>query len=461
MVPPGGSRVSSSLERILDLAHRLDTRGPRYTSYPTVPAWRGLEPAARAEALDALAQRGRPIAVYLHLPFCARRCLYCGCNSFISSRHERMQRYVDALAAEVQGVAGRFTHEHLHLGGGTPTQLPPPMLAALLDGVFDALPGAADVERSVEVDPRVTRDEHLALLSERGFRRISIGVQDLDLAVQEAIARVQPFALVRDFVARSRAHGFTSINLDLIYGLPMQSLATWRATLEQILELLPDRLACFGYAHLPERIKHQRALPMQTAPNAEQRIEMLVEANAFFRGAGYEAIGFDHFAHPDDELARAHRNGRLQRNFMGYTTTRGLEMLGFGCSAISELDAAFWQNEVHPERYAERIEAGKSPTVRGHLLDADDRYRKALIGDLMCNLSVRPVAASEATGLPPPDDLVEGLTALGALTREGLVDRSPDGFRVTGMGQLFLRNLAMPFDRYLCAQDAALFSRTV
>jgi oxygen-independent coproporphyrinogen-3 oxidase len=200
---------------------------------------------------------------------------------------------------------------------------------------------------------------------------------------------------------------------------------------------------------------------MHTAPNAEQRLEMLVEANAFFRGAGYEAIGFDHFARPDDELARAHRNGRLQRNFMGYTTTRGLEMIGFGCSAISELEGAFWQNEVHPERYAERIEAGKSPVVRGHLLDADDRYRKALIGDLMCNLAVRPVAASEATGLPPPDDLVEGLTALGAFTSDGLVDRSPEGFRVTGLGQLFLRNLAMPFDRYLRAQDGALFSRTV
>lgn len=453
------------LERILELAERLDVRGPRYTSYPTVPAWSSnVRPEHHAAALERLRGEGAAIAVYVHLPFCRSRCLYCGCNSFITQRSDRMRRYVDALRKETDAIAeafgGEVRHRQLHLGGGTPTHLPPDLLAELLDHLLEAVPGVERAERSVEVDPRVTTDAHLALLAERGFTRLSAGVQDLDEAVQAAVNR--PFSLgeLEQFVARSRAAGFAGLNLDLIYGLPKQTPESWLATLRTIASVGPDRLACFGYAHLPARLRHQRAIAEQDLPTPRQRLTMLVEANRFFTEQGYEAVGLDHFARPQDELAVARREGRLWRNFMGYTTTRGLELVGLGSSAISEFDELFVQSEVVPETYADRLEQGENPLVRGHLLDADDRHRKQLINHLMCNLEIDLQAPADAT-----DELRAALrqarTALEPFEAEGLVQARDGGFAVTALGQLFLRNLAMPLDRYLPEQTGTTFSRTV
>jgi oxygen-independent coproporphyrinogen-3 oxidase len=279
--------------------------------------------------------------------------------------------------------------------------------------------------------------------------------------VQAAIGREQPLERIRGFIERARQRGFDSVNVDLIYGLPKQTASSWATTLAAIAELGPDRLACFGYAHLPARIKHQQAIDATTLPTAEQRLKLLLQANQFFTDHGYQAIGMDHFARPDDELSKARRDGRLWRSFMGYTTIRGVELVGVGCSAISELERLFCQNETHPDRYAELVRAGGGAIVRGHQLDDDDRYRKELISELMCNLEIRPVDIAERLGLPVPADIEAAVASLAPFEQEGLLEPLADGYRVTEVGQLFLRNLAMPFDRYLTEDNRQVFSRTV
>jgi oxygen-independent coproporphyrinogen-3 oxidase len=452
-------------EQIFDLVERLDVRGPRYTSYPTAPVWRNEFPIGEYQhGVDALADRGRPIAAYLHLPFCKSRCLYCGCNSFISRSEAKIHCYAERLQCEVRTVAelagGRLRHSWLHLGGGTPTHTPPETLAELLDTFLEAIPGIDGAERSIEVDPRVTTDTHLRLLAERGFRRISIGLQDFDEQVQQAVNRHYRLDDMRAFVERCRAHGFESVNIDLIYGLPFQRRSSWRRTLDQVSELCPDRVASFGYAHLPDKIVHQRALPAEMLPSPRQRLGMLLDANRHFAALDYEIIGLDHFAAPDDSLADAVRAGRLWRNFMGYTEIRDVEMLGFGASSIGELDEMFVQNAVLPEQYSDQVDDGGWAVARGHTLDDDDRVRKRLINDLMCNLVVRvPEAAGEVPGLR--EELEAVSASLEPYEAPGLIERSDGGWTVTALGRLFLRNLAMPFDRYLPKQQDVTFSRTV
>ena len=453
-------------ERIFELVERLDTRGPRYTSYPTVPVWKpGLAEEVYGRALRRLGENNEPIAVYLHLPFCKSRCLYCGCNSYISSDRERMERYAEALIAEVDRVADQFQHAvrhgQLHLGGGTPTHIPADLLAALLDRVIERIPGTANCERSIEVDPRVTTDEQLALLAERGFRRISAGLQDLNPQVQHAIRREYSFDQMVDFVARARQVGFTSVNIDLIYGLPLQNRNSWSETLRAVTYMKPDRIACFGYAHLPAKIKHQRALHEEDLPGARARLSMLLDANRFFTDFGYEAIGMDHFALPDDELSVARRENRLWRNFMGYTTTRGMELLGLGCSGISEFRDLFVQNITPPEAYVQAMHEHRPVIERGHQLDLEDRIRKHIINHLMCNLEIEfPEEVYKASnGLHA--SLLDALESLQPYESEGLVRPRIGGYSITSLGQLFVRNLAMPFDRYLPQQQSVVYSRTV
>ncbi|MCB9365585.1 MAG: oxygen-independent coproporphyrinogen III oxidase [Calditrichaeota bacterium] len=455
-----------SEERAFALLNELDGRGPRYTSYPTVPVWKApVREQAFLNTLHRLGQDNHGIAVYVHLPFCRQRCLYCGCNAHITHEAARMNRYMDALEDEIRRVASEFEHpvrhSQLHLGGGTPTYIPAERLARMLDLLIDSIPGTPDFDRSVEVDPRVTTDEHLSLLAERGFRRISAGLQDLNSDVQAAVCRVFSFEQIRNFIARARDHGFTGVNIDLIYGLPRQTRDTWHETLKAVASLRPDRLACFGYAHLPARMKHQRAIDEDELPSSRERLNMLFEAHRVLGDAGYVGIGMDHFALPDDDLTKAQTRGNLWRNFMGYTTTRGLELLGFGCSGISEFRDLFVQNIVQPEAYADAIEAGKWPLDRGHELSADDRATKQIINHLMCNLEVSVPETSVETG----DDFSERVRAamehISRYEETGLVERVNGGFHVTPLGQLFVRNLAMPFDGYLSEQQSVVFSKTV
>ena len=442
-----------SEERLFELAERLDVRGPRYTSYPTVPVWKSDFPSIEFEnALDRTASTGDPIAVYLHLPFCNKRCLFCGCNSYITHNRERIVNYISAIEREIekatQIMQGRIGCQWLHLGGGTPTHTPPYLLAELLDFLIKRIPPVNGAELSVEVDPRVTTKEHLKLLVEHGFRRISIGLQDLDPIVQKSVMREYSFEQMNEFIAQCREIGFTSTNIDLIYGLPHQTRATWLSTLEQVLTLRPDRLACFGYAHLPEKTKHQRAIDESALPEPRQRLGMLLDANAFFTSNGYNAIGIDHFALPDDKLSVAQHKGTMWRNFMGYTDIRGLEMIGFGASSISEFAELFVQNITLPEDYNQLIELDKWAISKGCFLSEEDRIRKSVINDLMCNLIVRIPPEAFQADKSIAESLNLAMSSLSPFETEGLITKRPEGgYNVTEIGRLFLRNLAMPFDQ--------------
>jgi oxygen-independent coproporphyrinogen-3 oxidase len=463
MNPPALNDIAE--ETLLALVRRLDVPGPRYTSYPTVPVWSDSFPAG--PYLDKLAgiDAAFPLALYLHLPYCRRRCRYCGCNSVVSSDAGMMGRYASALESEIDRVAARLPagvrHAWLHLGGGTPTHLPPVSLEGVLRRLIEKIPGAEHPERSVEVDPRVTTEAHLRLLSEAGFSRISIGIQDLDERVQRAVNRLYPLEKLRSFVERCRRFGFSSINIDLIYGLPKQTRAGWRLTLEQVLDLTPERVACFGYAHLPRRMPHQRTINEADLPAPNDRLGMLLDANRFVTGRGLVPIGLDHFAVETDELAAARRSGRLWRNFMGYTSIKGLEMIGLGCSAISEFAGLYVQNIVPPDDYIKAVESGEWPVRRGIELDEDDRLRKMIINHLMCNLRIEPPPGPAGSGDGARRILAEADGALQLHLREGLIVPENGGYQVTPLGQLFLRNLAMPFDRYLKPGQTPLFSRTV
>jgi oxygen-independent coproporphyrinogen-3 oxidase len=354
-------------------------------------------------------------------------------------------------------------HCQLHLGGGTPTHIPPDMLAELLDYLIERIPGGENVDRSIEVDPRVTTDSHLKLLADRRFKRISMGLQDLDPDVQKAVNRIFTADKMKRFVDSARSHGFTGVNIDLIYGLPLQTRKTWADTMKGVLQFDPDpdRLACFGYAHLPSKIKHQRAINEGDLPPSRERLGMLLDANRFFADNGFEAVGMDHFAKPDDELAQAKNNGRLWRNFMGYTDIAGLELLGLGCSAISEFKDLFVQNLFPPEPYEEKISSGKLPIVKGCKLDRDDVIRKAFINHLMCNLEIKIPSGEKGENLDTVEQLKNSLNQIIHFADEGLIVPDGDGYRITPLGQLFLRNIAMPFDRYLSGESAATFSKTI
>lgn len=427
------------------LLARYDTAAPRYTSYPPVTAWTtAVGPEAYAAAL---ATTGRdPIALYVHLPFCGRRCLYCGCNVTITRNAARVERYLDALEAEfhllTQVLGRRPTVTQVHLGGGTPNHLNDAQLWRLGEMIDRFTAVSPDAERSVEADPRLITRSQLATLRALGFDRISFGVQDLDPEVQEAIGRPQPIWLVSDAVTSARAAGFTNVNLDLIYGLPAQTPVTWRRTIEQVLDLRPDRVACFGYAHVPWMQKHQRAIDAATLPDAPARFTAFTEAVRRFTGAGYEWIGLDHFALPTDGLARAQRAGTLRRTFMGYTTLPAPHLIGVGVSAISDVGGVYAQNDADLAAWTDAVEAGRFATVRGHARSDEDRLRGGIIHDLFCSLQ----APSEALPLRE---------RAAALFEDGLLAEAPDGLRVTERGRYFLRNVATAFDGYHAARSGS------
>ncbi|MEE9553969.1 MAG: oxygen-independent coproporphyrinogen III oxidase [candidate division Zixibacteria bacterium] len=452
-------------ERIFELVEKMDTRGPRYTSYPTVPVWKSEFPVEPyIKSLERISVESKPVAVYLHLPFCKSRCLYCGCNSCITQNTDKVRTYIDAFKKEIDLVSRHLpnglTHSQLHLGGGTPTHTPPDMLAELLDYLIERIPGSENVDRSIEVDPRVTTAEHLKILVKRGFKRISAGLQDLNADVQWAVRRQYSANDMKRFVDSAKEHGFTSVNIDLIYGLPLQNRITWAQTMKGVLDFGPDRLACFGYAHLPSKIKHQKGIKEDQLPSSRERLGMLLDANRFFIDNGFEAIGMDHFARSDDELAQAKINGRIWRNFMGYTANAGLELLGLGCSAISEFKDLFVQNLFPPEPYESKISDGELPVTKGYKLDGDDIIRKEFINHLMCNLEIK-IPKDVDDNNNTIEAMKTALAKLKPYEDEGLIYPDGDSYRITPLGQLFLRNLAMPFDRYLTEKSAGEFSKTV
>ena len=445
-----------------ELLTRFDRPGPRYTSYPT--ADRFVEAFTAADYVQALTQRrtalafnAKPLSVYVHIPFCASLCDYCACNKIITQHPERATAYLDylkkELALQVQHLGLGQAVSQLHLGGGTPTFLKDAELLGLMDVLkshFHFVPGG---EYSIEVDPRTVDAARLAYLAQLGFNRLSFGVQDFDPEVQAAVNRIQPAEQVFSLMAQARQIGFESINVDLIYGLHKQTPASFARTLAQINALRPDRIALYAYAHLPTRFAPQRRIHAADLPLPSDKVRMLAQSLAALQNAGYVYVGMDHFALPDDALAVAKRQGRLHRNFQGYSTQPDCDLIALGVSAIGRVGTTYSQNAKTLRAYCGLLDQGQLPVVRGLALSRDDLIRRAVIMALMCQGRFEFESINLAWLIDFKTYFKTELTHLAEMQAQGLVELSDTGVNVTPMGWFFVRGVAMSFDRYLQAQD--------
>ncbi len=437
----------------LELLQKYSVPGPRYTSYPTAPYFRtDFSEADWAAALaDASVDRG--LSLYAHIPFCDTLCHFCGCNMVATRDYSKTQPYLVYLEQEMARTAqqvdpGRVVRQ-LHWGGGTPTYLNPGDIRRLMDMMRRYYTLAADAEVSCEIDPRELTRDHLAALRESGFNRVSFGVQDMDPAVQQAVNRIQSRELIQQVLDWSRELEFSSINLDLIVGLPKQTIPSFRRTLEQVTQWSPDRLAVFAYAHVPWLKKHQRLIKEDDLPDSATRLGLQQAVNETLGAAGYVNIGLDHYARPDDELVRAQQNKTLWRNFQGYTTHKNCDILAFGVSSISQTADVYMQNDKNLKRYQERIAETGYAVERGLKLTRDDMIRRDAITRVMCDLELDFAAFGQEWDIAFPDYFATTLADLRPLADDGLVTLESGRIGVTPSGRLFLRNIGMCFDRYL------------
>ncbi len=435
---------------------RYDVPGPRYTSYPTADRFvEAFDANSFARWLSAPASgAARGLSLYVHLPFCNTICYYCGCNKIVTKDHRKVGEYLEFLDREIGRVASNLKGgprlvEQLHLGGGTPTYLSIDELRQLHSMLKARFCFAPHAEMSVEVDPRTAAPEKMRALGLLGFNRVSVGVQDFDPDVQKAVNREQSFEITRACIAAARESGFESVNLDLIYGLPNQSVASFQKTLDKVLALSPDRIALYHYAHLPERFKPQRRIDVAALPSPQDKLTIMIDAIHRLGAEGYEHIGMDHFAKADDELARAQRSGRLHRNFQGYSTRPDNDLIGLGVSAISKVGPTYSQNARTLDEYYEALRSDRLPTWRGIQLTADDLARRAVIMALMCQFQVSKEAIATAHILDFDKAFATELADLKHYQESGLVELSEDWISVTPKGRLLVRVLAMVFDRYL------------
>lgn len=450
------------------LLEKYSKPGPRYTSYPTAPYFgAGFSEADWREELVRSQAGGRDLSLYVHIPFCDSLCYYCGCNMVATQDYTRATAYLGALFDEIGRTAGLAGQgrvvRQIHWGGGTPTYLRPADILRLAQHISTHFLVADDAEAGCEVDPRELTRDHAHALREAGFNRISLGVQDLDERVQTAVNRVQPLALIQKVYGWMREEGYTSINMDLMVGLPHQTVASFARTLDEILTMAPDRLAVFGYAHVPWLKKHQKLISEPDLPDFATRLELQQLIQDRLSGAGYVYIGMDHFARPGDELVRAQQNKTLWRNFQGYTTHRDCDILAFGASAISQTDEVYVQNFKRLADYRAQVGNGRLPIERGLRITRDDKIRRDAITRIMCDLALDKAAFSQAWALDFDTYFAQSLAALKELANDGLLELDPGAVRVTETGRTFLRNIAMAFDAYLAQPVAAQprYSRTV
>ena len=444
------------------LLRRFDRPGPRYTSYPT--ADRFVEAFDAAAFAARLASRGDqasppPLSIYVHVPFCDKVCFYCACNKVVTRHHERAAEYLEALRVEADLVGGLLTGprelEQLHFGGGTPTFLSNAELEQVMAMLAVRFPLADNAECSIEVDPRSTPPDKVRTLAQIGFNRMSMGVQDFDPEVQKAVNRLQSYEMTRETIEAARAAGFKSVNLDLIYGLPKQTRQGFSKTLDRVLELSPERIALYHYAHLPERFKPQRRIVAEELPPSDEKTHIMLDAITRLSEAGYRYIGMDHFAKDTDELARAQALGRLHRNFQGYSTRPDCDLIGLGVSSISKVGPTYSQNVRELPEYYDRLHAGLLPTARGVLLDRDDLLRRAVIMALMCHFEVSKEGIEAAHLIKFDEYFQRELEDLRTFEEAGLVEITHDWINVLPKGKLLVRGIAMVFDRYL-RQDQRL-----
>jgi len=469
-MPTAPSRAPESADDTrlpVELLERFDTPGPRYTSYPTADRFvEAFGPDDYARALAQRAGQAQPLSLYLHIPFCESLCYYCACNKVITKHHERAAEYLDALDVEIDLHTAALGREQqvsqLHFGGGSPTFLSDAELARLMTKLGTSFRIAPDAEVSIEVDPRTADAGRLAAWRAMGFNRLSFGVQDFDPEVQRAVHRVQPFESVQALMAHARELGYVSINADLIYGLPKQTPESFARTVAQTAQLRPDRIALYAYAHLPTRFKPQRRIDAAQLPPAGDRVQMLAGAIAGFLGHGYSYIGMDHFALADDALAVAKREGRLHRNFQGYTTQPGCDLLGLGVSAIGRVGATYSQNAKTLPEYYDAMQQRRFAVQRGLGLTRDDELRRNVIMALMCQGRLDFDAVEAEHPIRVAEYFAAELAQLAELEQAGLVVREVRSVRVTARGWFFVRAVAMVFDRYVQSpQSRERFSKII
>jgi len=464
-----GSDSKIEVAQISDeILEKYNRPGPRYTSYPTAPVWKDDFGPADFEAASAKAdRRGTPVSLYMHLPFCESLCLFCACNVSIQKAKRVTIPYLAALKQEIEYVSRMVSRERpviqFHWGGGTPTFLSPAQMEDLFGHTRERFTFADDAEIGIEVDPRVTTVAHLEALRRLGFNRLSMGIQDFQAKVQQTIHRVQPYEMTRDLILAARRLGFQSLNVDLIYGLPYQTAESFRHTIQQALTLAPDRVAMFSYAHVPWLKKQQGSFEGHL-PEGREKFRILRAGLEGFLGAGYVYIGMDHFALPGDELAIAQQNRTLHRNFQGYTTKAGADLYGMGVSAISSIGESYAQNRREVPAYQTTIAERGIATMRGYRLSKDDLIRREVIGRLLCH-TVIPKNEIERDFDISFDEYFRGeMERLEESHAAGLVALEPREIRVTPLGRIFIRNVAMIFDRYLREQQMdqkPLFSKTL
>jgi oxygen-independent coproporphyrinogen III oxidase len=454
-----------------DRMRRYDRDGPRYTSYPTAQQFApGItsDTYEWAVTTSRIAHERQPLSAYVHIPFCFSPCFYCGCNKIVTHQLDRMDGYVRHLVAEIELRARYFGRSRLidqmHFGGGTPTFLPKKLLIEIIDRLDHAfqLTDTDDRDYSIEIDPRGVDQGMLQILAALGFNRVSLGVQDFDDSVQRAINRVQPETTVAKVYDTARHLGFRSINFDLIYGLPLQTPESFSATLDRVIAMRPDRLAVFGYAHMPRLFKAQRQIHSEELPDSAERLTLLQLAVDKLCGAGYEYIGMDHFALPGDSLALAKHSGALHRTFQGYTTHAHRDLVGFGVSAIGQVGDLYVQNHKLLKSYEEAVASGVLPANRGRSMTRDDRIRKQIIDAIMCHGRVDMVAIEARHAITFDDYFAKEVRELFVLQEDGLIEFGAGHFALTAIGRLLMRNVAMVFDAYIESQpQPAAMSRVI
>jgi oxygen-independent coproporphyrinogen III oxidase len=462
--------MSSFKHLDVDILKKFNQPGPRYTSYPTAPLFSpDFTPEDfRREIVETnSADSAAPISLYYHFPFCDTLCYFCGCNMIVTQKREHIAEYNRYLKKEMDLLVPLISKgrkvEQLHWGGGTPTHLFPDEIRDIGFDIKSRFDYSEDIEASVEIDPRELTFDHLKALREVGFNRTSFGVQDFNYEVQKAVNRIQSEELTRQTVAWARELGFQSINLDLIYGLPHQTLSTFTETIEKVAEISPDRIAVFNYAHVPWLKKHMNLIKAEDLPSTEERLQILKMTIETLLSAGYEYIGMDHFAKPTDELAVAQREGTLYRNFQGYSTKAGCDVYAFGLSAISQFENIYAQNLKRLPDYYKRIDSGDAATNVGYRMTEDDHIRKETIMQLMCNLEIDKRDIEAKFGIDFEDYFAADIPKLDVFIRDGLLENNADKIKVSGSGILVIRNIAMCFDAYLekMMKEKPVFSKTV
>ncbi len=452
-----------------DLVKKYDRPGPRYTSYPTAPQFHGgfTAPAYQEAARQSNRPPAKPLSVYIHIPFCESLCYYCACNKIITHRLERAAEYLEYLKKEIRLQGQLFERSRrltqLHLGGGTPTYFSQDQLAELMEALqaaFSLEPDGSH-EFSLEVDPRTVTPQRIHGLRQLGFNRLSFGVQDFDPQVQKAVNRVQSEEQVRELVLAAREACFSSVSVDLIYGLPLQTASSFETTLDKLAHLRPDRIAAYSYAHLPEMVRAQKLIRPEDMPPPERKLELLELTIRRLTAAGYVYIGMDHFSLPGDELAMAQKNGSLQRNFQGYSTHADCDLIGLGITSIGKVGDSYSQNQKELPEYYAALDQGQLPIFRGYQLNKDDRIRQEIILSLMCHGHIDFGEVEQIHGIQFTDYFAEALASLDEAVRDGLVEISSSHLQLLPRGQLMLRNIAMAFDAYLGEKQQGRFSRTV